>query len=80
MKKISLLIIVALIVACTSDDSITEYQEFQEVNFEVIYDSQDNVVKLNGVWKQSIDLGSWEPANDSPIIEVDGSLGSDGAA
>lgn len=32
---------------------------------EVKYDSEDNIVKMEGQWVQSINLDTWEPANDS---------------
>lgn len=75
MKTIKLLIITLsiIITSCTSDDDFyTDHIDTTVIiPYEVIYDSQDNIVKLNGNWVQSIDLDTWEPANDTLGVRHD---------
>lgn len=70
MKKLLIILVITLVASCTADDDLMcPIPQTQMYN--VIYDSQDNIVKLNGVWVQSIDLGTWEPANDTLGIRHD---------
>lgn len=67
--KTLILILAICVMSCTTDDDTT--QPTPETFYEVIYDSQDNIVKLNNTWIQSINLGNFEPANETLGIRHD---------
>lgn len=71
MKRIKILFAIIIAITITSC-SCEDYQEIITVeNYNIIYDSQDNIVRINnGEWLSSLDWETyidnynWEPAND----------------
>lgn len=67
---LSLLIIIIVMSSCSNDGNSVPGDEIKIFTKEIVYDSQDNVISIDGQWVRSINLLDSLPANETLAVYI----------